>query len=73
MIFKPGACELVKYIRDEFGDYFCIAVGGYPEGWSTRDGKSTYDSDIINLKNKMDAGADMVITQLFYEASSYGT
>ena len=50
----------MKYIRDEFGDYFCIAVGGYPEGWSTRDGKSTYDSDIINLKNKMDAGADMV-------------
>merc|ERR1719375_193298 len=26
------ATDLVKYIREEYGDYFCIAVAGYPEG-----------------------------------------
>ena len=64
-----GACELVKFIREEFGDYFCIGVGGYPEGWK---GESTYDNDLINLKNKINAGADMVLTQLFYDAPAYG-
>ena len=64
-----GACELVKFIREEFGDYFCIGVGGYPEGWK---GESTYENDLINLKNKIDAGADMVLTQLFYDAPAYG-
>jgi methylenetetrahydrofolate reductase (NADPH) len=25
------ALDLVKFIREKFGDYFCIAVAGYPE------------------------------------------
>lgn len=25
------AAELVQFIRDRYGDYFCIVVGGYPE------------------------------------------
>lgn len=26
------AVDLVKYIRQEYGDYFCVSVAGYPEG-----------------------------------------
>ena len=29
------ALDLVKYIRKEYGDYFCISVAGYPEGHPT--------------------------------------
>ncbi len=63
------AVELVRFIREEFGDYFCIGVGGYPEGWSGKDG---YEQDLAHLKAKVDAGADIVLTQLFYDASAYG-
>lgn len=27
-----NAVDLVRYIREEHGDYFCIGVAGYPEG-----------------------------------------
>ena len=63
------AVDLVRFIRKEFGDYFCIGVGGYPEGWS---GKDNYEQDIIHLKEKVDAGADIVLTQIFYDAAAYG-
>ena len=62
------AVDLVKFIRKEFGDYFGIAVGGYPEGHSGcgRD-DPRYLRDIKYLFEKVDAGADFVMTQLFYD------
>ena len=65
-----GAKELVEFIRAEFGDHFCIAVAGYPEGW---DGEEGYKKDVDWLKQKVDAGADFAITQLFYRAEAYKT
>ncbi|ETV95252.1 methylenetetrahydrofolate reductase [Aphanomyces invadans] len=62
------AIDLVKYIREEYGDYFCIAVAGYPEGHSDAD---DLDTDILHLKEKVDAGADFVVTQLFYDVKNY--
>lgn len=57
------ASELVDFIRREFPG-LGIGVAGYPEGHP-----ETIDRllDIENLKRKIDAGADHVITQLFFE------
>merc|ERR1719159_382045 len=57
------AVDLVKFIRQEFGDFFCIAVAGYPEGHLEATSK---DDDMVRLKEKCDAGADLIVTQLFY-------
>lgn len=62
------AADLVKYIRAEYGDYFCIGVAGYPEGHLDSTSK---DDDLIHLKQKVDAGADYIVTQLFYNVDAY--
>ncbi|OLY78866.1 Methylenetetrahydrofolate reductase 1 [Smittium mucronatum] len=63
-----NAEQLVKHIRNEFGDYFCVSVAGYPEGCESCE---DVDHDIAILKRKVDAGADFVISQLFYDIESY--
>lgn len=57
------ANELVELIRREFGG-FGIIVAGYPE--THREAPSPA-ADIENLKRKSDAGADLIVTQLFYD------
>ena len=67
----PGGFEfaapLVKFIR-ESGD-FSIGVAGFPEGHiACREGKH---ADWRHLKEKTDAGADFVLTQLFFDNADY--
>lgn len=66
------ANELVGHIRrreshDRFGP-FGIAVAGYPEKHIEAPDVAT---DLANLKRKVDAGADAVITQLFYSNADF--
>lgn len=60
--------ELAAFIREKYGDHFGIAVAGFPEGHILcRD----RDKDAEFLKLKIDAGADFVITQLFFDNKDY--
>ncbi|GAB7347314.1 hypothetical protein MBLNU459_g3393t1 [Dothideomycetes sp. NU459] len=67
------AVDLVKYIREVHGDYFCIGVAGYPEGHSDQShpDNQSVEYDLSYLVEKTTAGADFIMTQLFYDLKSY--
>jgi methylenetetrahydrofolate reductase (NADPH) len=62
------ANELVAFIRKEFGEAFHIDVASYPEYHPQ---SSSAQEDLRNFKRKVEAGADSVITQYFYNADAY--
>jgi len=62
------ANELVAFIRSETGDYFQIQVAAYPE---VHPQAQNAQEDFVNFKRKVDAGANAVITQYFYNVDAY--
>jgi methylenetetrahydrofolate reductase (NADPH) len=67
------AIDLVGYIRKEYGDYFCIGVAAYPEGHADEshpEGQSL-EHDLPYLVEKTKAGADFIMTQLFFDVGAY--
>ena len=91
------ARDLVRYIREKHGDFFSIAVAGYPEGHpdsmrevgeleqlsvseqgrASRRGSVCLDTDFKSeleyLRSKVEAGADLVVTQMFFDPEVYGS
>ena len=62
------ASDLVRFIREETGDWFNIEVAAYPE-YHPQARKP--EQDLAAFKAKIDAGANAAITQYFYNADSY--
>jgi methylenetetrahydrofolate reductase (NADPH) len=62
------AKDLVKYIRDSYGDHFDIGVAGYPEGCEDQE-----DPELLidHLKEKINAGGTFVVTQMFYDVNIF--
>jgi len=71
------AVDLIRYIRETHGDYFCIAAAAYPEGHPTPSPAhpggiyQNPERDIPHLIEKVEAGADFLLTQLFYDVDKY--
>jgi methylenetetrahydrofolate reductase (NADPH) len=59
--------ELAAFIREEGFD-FCLGGACYPE---SHPDSQTRDDDLANLKKKVDAGAQFLITQLFFDNAFY--
>lgn len=62
------ANELVEFIRAETGDHFEIAVAAYPESHPQAD---SFERDLQNFARKVKAGANLAITQYFFNADCY--
>jgi methylenetetrahydrofolate reductase (NADPH) len=61
------ASELVAFIRDR-GYAFCLGAACYPEGHPEA---SSRDDDLAHLKEKVAAGAEFLISQLFFDNQDY--
>ncbi|KAH8099536.1 methylenetetrahydrofolate reduct [Cristinia sonorae] len=62
--------DLVSYIKStpEFS-HFCVGVAAYPDGHT--ENEEGEDQEIEHLKAKVDAGAEFIITQLFYDVDGF--
>lgn len=58
----PHASDLVRFIK-ETGD-FCVGCATYPEGHPE---SRTLDEDLENMKRKVDAGCDFLVTQMLFD------
>ena len=62
------ALDMVRFVRQHTGDAFTIHVAGYPD---IHPEASSAASDITHLARKVQAGANGIITQYFYNADAY--
>ncbi|TCD70916.1 hypothetical protein EIP91_000822 [Steccherinum ochraceum] len=62
--------DLIRYIKSTPGfAHFSVGVPGYPDGHT--ESEASEDDEIQYLKDKVDAGADFIITQLFYDVDGF--
>jgi len=60
------ASELAEFIREGYD--FCLAGACYPERHPEA---ATSEADLQNLKRKVDAGVQVLVTQLFFDSKDY--
>ena len=60
------ASELISYLKDTTD--FCVAGACYPEDHPN---SPDHVSEMLNLKKKVDAGADLLLSQLFFNNENY--
>lgn len=66
---RPFASELVRKVRSlDIGRKFRVGVAGYPQ--KHRDAPD-FETDIRNLKAKVDLGADYILSQMFFDNRAF--
>ncbi|KAI9834308.1 MAG: hypothetical protein M1826_004234 [Phylliscum demangeonii] len=71
-VATPGgfqyAKDLVRYIRARYDNHFDVGVAGYPEGCHDQPDPTAL---MDHLKEKVDAGATFIVTQMFYDVDNF--
>lgn len=60
------ACDLIAFIKQQGG--FHLSAACYPEGHTECD---SLVEDVLNLKKKVDAGAEHLVSQLFFDNAAF--
>lgn len=60
------ASELITFLKENTS--FCVAGACYPEDHPESE---SHVSEMLNLKKKVDAGADILLSQLFFDNENY--
>lgn len=62
------ACQLDAFIKEHYGDTFCLSGACYPE---VHQDAASLEADLQAMKAKVDAGATYLITQIFFDNRYY--
>jgi methylenetetrahydrofolate reductase (NADPH) len=63
-----NAVDLLRHLRKQFGNTFSLGCAGYPEKHPEA---PDFETDLRRLKDKVDAGASFIITQLYFDNAHF--